>query len=248
MERYGKLELEPLVGKTRKARNNPARRKRYVPGAKVWTASRVYELERAHGLVVVRERLAHPHHDKIGERAVLARGHDLGDNLVRTKRTDDSLGAARAERASHRASDLSRNALRKTHGLFAAVGTLAEHGNDHGLDKFTVRHLEKKFLRSVRRGVARDLFSRDDRKLHLQRLPEILGQSGGLIPVGNVVAIERLQNLVGAERTQPALLQKRFPLIREYGPCWCSHCKHTVKASFKETVDDLWIRIALGKT
>jgi hypothetical protein len=76
--------------------------------------------------VEIVQRLAHAHHDDIGDEALLAlaarrrralpivepvaRQHDLADDLARRQVAHEALGAGMAERAVERAADLTGNA------------------------------------------------------------------------------------------------------------------------------------------
>ena len=135
----------------------------------------------------------------------------LGDDLVRRQRADEAVRAAGAERASHRASDLRRDALREA----------PCRRDEDGFHRFAVLEAEQQLLSSV--GGLRDVedLAGRQREVGLQRLAEVLGQRRGRVPVRYEVAIERLQYLVGAKGTQPPILKDRFPFVRQDAPRAC---------------------------
>ena len=220
VERHGKLELEALGRELREARHDAAGGERDVARAEVGALPRVEELQRAQRRVVVRERLAHAHHDEVreaearalaavfGRREEALRRHDLGDDLVRRERPHEAPAAARAERAAHRAADLGGDTLREA----------ALRGDDDGLDGLAVGEAEEELRRAVGGAVRRAHGGDDEGELALERFAEVLRQRRRRIPVLDPVAVERLEDLVGAEGAQAARNEDRLPLVGEDGP------------------------------
>ena len=208
VKRDGELKLDAFGGELLEARDDAAGRKGDVAGAEVRTPAGVDELQCAERLVVVGEGLAHAHHDDVGDFAEGASRHVLGDDFVRRQRADDAARTAGAERAAHRAADLGGNALGEAPG----------RRNEHGLDGIAVLKADQELLGSVRRlGDVEDLVFRN-RELGFQRLAEVLGERGRGVPVGDVVAVEGLQNLVCPKRPQTPVLQDRLPFVRQDAP------------------------------
>ena len=180
-----------------------------VPRSEVRTFAGVDELQGAHRLVVVGERFAHAHDDDIGDLTEFSRQHILGDDLVGGERAHHSLRAAGAEDAAHRAADLRRDAL----------GEAAGGGNQHRLDRVAVFESDEQFFRAVRRFGNVENFGGGDREFPFEVFAEIFRQRGRFVPNADIIAIERLENLVGAESTHPPLREDRFPFFRKYAPC-----------------------------
>ncbi len=208
VEGDGKFELDAFCGETLEAGNDTAGRKGDMARAEVGSAPRVDEFQGAHRLVVVGERFAHPHHDDVGDFTEATPRHIFGDDFIRRQRADDPARAARAKGAAHRATDLRRDAL----------GEASSRGDEDGFDGVAVREAEEEFLRPVRRLGDIQGLARGDREFRFERLAEILWERGCLIPIGDVVAVERVQNLIGTERAQSAFRQNRFPLLGKNAP------------------------------
>ena len=229
VERHGKLELIALRREFREARHDAARGERDVARAEVRPLPRVEELQRAQRRVVVRERLAHAHHHEVREAeprplpSVFRRGeetlrrHHLGHDLVRLERPHEPLAAARAERAPHRAPHLRGDALREA----------SLRGDHHRLHGVAVGKAQQQLGGPVLGAVLRQHLRHAQRELRLQRLAEVLGERGGVVPVRDPVAVEALQDLVRAERAQAPLHEKRLPLVRQHRPRRSSSVLHS---------------------
>ena len=136
--------------------------------------------------------------------------HHLRHDLVGDERPDESLAAARAERAPHRAAHLRGDALREA----------PLRGNHHRLHGVAVVEAEKQLRRAVVRAVLRQHLRDAQREVRLQRLAEVLRERGGGVPVHDPVAVQALKDLVGAERAQASRRQERLPLVGMDRPCW----------------------------
>lgn len=208
MERDGELELDAFRGELLEAGDDPAGGKRNVPCAEVRSLSGIDELQRPQGLVIVGEGFAHAHDDDVRDFAHGASRHVFGDDLVRGERADDAARARGAERAAHRAADLGGDAL----------GEASRRRDENGLDGVAVRKADEEFLRAVcGLGDVENLVLGNG-EFGLKCLAEVLGERGRSIPVGDVVAVKRLQDLVRPERPQPPFLQDRLPFLRQYAP------------------------------
>ena len=162
-----------------------------MPRSEIGAFPRVDELQRPHRLVVVCERFSHAHDDDVGDFAEFSGEKILGDNFVGGERSYDAARAARAESAPHRAADLCGDTLGKS----------ARGGYENRLDGVAVVESDKEFRRSVLGPGRVENRGAGQREFRFKRFAEILGQGRRFVPVIDIVPVQRLQNLVGAERS-----------------------------------------------
>ena len=127
----------------------------------------------------------------------IAGEHHLTHDLGRRQVADQLLRAGVAELAGQRAADLAGD----------AQGAAIRLRDVDGLDLVAVGELEQPFRGAVD-AVQRlgDLGALDDEFIG-QLLPEILGQIGHGVEVGDTVPVQPLPQLLGAERLVPPLDQ-----------------------------------------
>ena len=162
-----------------------------------------HDLQRRRDIVVIVERLAHPHQHDVGQLPVLlrrrpfaervARHHDLPDDLGRAQIAHQALRAGMAEAAGQGAADLRGDAQR------AAVA----FRDVDGLDLLPVVEAQQPFAGAVDRDARR----RDRRPAQLvvlgQSFAERLRQIGHRGEIGDAAMIDPVPQLAGAERLGP---------------------------------------------
>ena len=170
------------------------------------------DLQRLLHMIEIVERLAHAHHDDIGQHPSLgrarpfakcvARQHDLADDLRRLQVADQLHRAGMAKAAIERAPDLARHAER------AAVGI----GDEHHLEIMAVVGAEQPFAGSVGRHLRLDHFRPGQREALGQPWLLCFGDIGHRGKVADSAIIDPMPDLLGAELglpwLQPCLFQR----------------------------------------
>jgi hypothetical protein len=163
-----------------------------------------HEPQRRHERIVVEQRLAHAHHDDVGDDALaLARygagrrlaqrelGHaQLADDLARRQVARKTLLARGAKTAVDRAARLRRHAKRTARFL----------GNENGLDRIPVADVDEPLARAVGRNVIADDGRHGDRRAALELFAQRLREIGHAIEVRSVVLMDPTLQLLGAKR------------------------------------------------
>ena len=182
-----------------------------MPRTEVRAFASIDELEGANHFVVIGEGLAHSHDDDVCDFAEFACEKILRYDFICRKRAYDAARSARAEGAPHCASDLRGDALREA----------ARGGNENGLDVVAVFEPDEKLGSAVFRfGCFENLGFRKG-KFYFECFAEIFRERRCLVPASDVVAVERLENLIGTEGPKTAFLQDRFPFVGQNAPCFC---------------------------
>ena len=148
--------------------------------------------QKTHHLVVVIQRLAHTHQNDGGHThaGVLLSGLNLTNHLRRRQIADKTAHAGSAEGTAHLAAHLGGQTL--------APSVLILH--QHRLHRFTIVQLKQVFHGSIdgRNQFAQYLHA-GNRINFRHLLPQILGQVGHLVKVGDS-SIQPFANLFGSER------------------------------------------------
>src|SRR5438309_5317914 len=139
---------------------------------------------RADDLVVIEERLAHPHEDRASHRPIRLAAHreHLPDDLGGVEVAAEAELTGGAESAGERAARLGRYAddvllLLACVGAHVRARGLAGDGNAHGLDARAVAQFEEILEKAVRRPVARRNAQRLGGGLQLDALDQLPADS-----------------------------------------------------------------------
>ena len=168
------------------------------------------DLQRVADIVEIVQRLAHAHHDDVGQHPPFGLGrpfaervageHHLADDLRRLEVAHQPHRAGVAEGAIERAADLAR------HAQGAAVGV----GDEHHLEVMAVVGAQQPFAGAVGRHLRLDHFGpRDDEALGEPRLLR-LGDVGHRRKVADPAIVDPVPHLLGAQLGLPRLEPRRF--------------------------------------
>ena len=172
------------------------------------------QLQRALHIVEIVERLAHSHHDDVGQQAAvrsvvctvlflvearhaalrpfaqrIAGEHDLADDFARREIAHEAHGACVAEAAVQRATDLARHAQR------AAIRI----GDEDHFELMPVGSLEQPLAGTIGRMLRRDHFGAANDETLGQPRAHGLGDIGHRLEFGDTAMVEPVKHLLGAQ-------------------------------------------------
>ena len=155
-QRHGQPELVPFGGEPADGRHDPRGRDGDGPRVDGAAARVAQDTRRGDRLVVVQERLTHPHehHAADGAIGLGPDGEDLADDLVREEVARKAEPSGGAEGAGQRAARLARDAddvllLFAFERAQVGAGRFARHGDPHCLDPGAAGKLEEVLDESV---------------------------------------------------------------------------------------------------
>ncbi len=150
-------------------------------------------------VLVIVERLAHPHEHDVGDHAAvtrrrpladgIARQHELADDLAGLEVAHELLRAGMAELAGERAADLRGD----------AQGAAVLLRNVHGLDEIAVGEPQEPLARAVRGLLVAHGHGTGEREVPLERLAQPARERGHRGEVGRAAVIDPVPELAGAE-------------------------------------------------
>ncbi len=169
-----------------------------------------HDIDRCRDIVEVQQRLAHAHHDHVGDVGVAARfvqppadQPQLADDLPRRQISVETLLTCRTKAAIQRAACLRRHAQ-------GAAGLL---GNKHTFHQAAGTGLQQPFSRAIRG----DMFARHrgfpDLAEFRERAAKALADIGHFLEVADPPMVDPLQNLPGMEGLLAKLVEQRFELL-----------------------------------
>ena len=176
----------------------------------------------AHRVEII-ERLAHPHHDDIGDEPAagrrlaigpvveaVARHHDLADDFTRREIAHQPLRAGVAERAIQRAADLRGNAERAAVG-FRDVDTL---DLVRFLETVAARQAQQPFAGAVAGNLLGDHLGARHGEIHVQLGAGVLGDAGHLVKIPGAAEVDPVPQLLHAHL---ALRRRNADLAQRLG-------------------------------
>lgn len=192
MERDGERELLGELRKTLDTGNDAAGGNGQMAGADGVAIRIVEHAKRFDGRVEVRERLALPHEDDAGDALIKIHGDvaDLIDDLLRAEGAREAVEARRAERATHGAARLSRD----------ADSELVFAGHADGLDRRAVAELKEILAGPVVRDLLDKLLGKAEGEVLRELFAQLFGDIGHLLKRRDVLGEDPFADLLCSKR------------------------------------------------